>query len=112
MSEGSKDGRLVGVPGTLDFSKEPAVKRPSGISSLLHTPSTLKFQEWQSRVEGQGWSQKDAKALLKFSRGKKFFWSAFNQATIEKQKKSPIESETPKKVTKTLFKTKTTTHSY
>lgn len=112
VNEGSKDGRLVGVPGTLDFTQEHAGKRPSGISRQLHTPLTLKFQEWQSRIEGQGWSQKDANALLKFSRGKKSIWSGFNQATIEKQKKSPIESETPKKVTKTLFKTTTTTHSY
>ncbi len=112
VNEGSKDGRLVGVPGTLDFSKEQAGKRPAGISSLLHTPLTLKFQEWQSRVEGQGWSQKDANALLTFSCGKKSIWSGFNQATIDKQKKSPSESETPKKVTKTLFKTTTMTHSY
>ena len=112
VNEGSKDGRLVGVPGTLDFSQEHAGKRPSGISRQLNSPMTLKFQEWQSRVESQGWCQKDAKALLKFSRGKKSIWSGFNQATIEKQKKSQIESETPKKVTKTLFKTTTTTHSY
>lgn len=110
--EGSKDGRLVGVPGTLDFSKEQAGKRPSGISSLLHTPSTLKFQEWQSRVEGQGWSQKDAKVLLKFSREKKSIWFTFEEAKREKEEKIRIASEPPKKVTKTLFKTTTTTHSY
>lgn len=112
VKEGSKDGRLVGVPGTVDFSKEQAGKCPSGIWSLLHTPSTLKFQEWQSRVEGQGWSQKDAKVLLKFSREKKSIWFTFEEAKREKEEKIRIASEPPKKVTKTLFKTTTTTHSY
>ena len=112
VREESKDGRLVGVPGTLDFSKEQAGKCPSGIWSLLHTPSTLKFQEWQSRVEGQGWSQKDAKVLLKFSREKKSIWFTFEEAKREKEEKIRIASEPPKKVTKTLFKTTTTTHSY
>lgn len=110
--DGSRDGRLVGVPGTLDFSREHAGKRPSGIWSLLHSPLAVKFREWQSRAEGQGWGQNDAKALLQFSREKKSIWSAFEKAEREKQEKVRIASDPPKKVTKTLFKTTTMTHSY
>ena len=66
----SKESRIIGVPESLDFSQEQKGKRPSGLFSLLHSPQSLKFQEWQSRAEGQGWSKKDATALLKFSREK------------------------------------------
>lgn len=112
IQEASKESKIVGVPESLDFSQEQNGKRRSGLSSLLQSAQSLKFQEWQSRVEGQGWSLKDAKALLQFSREKRRIWSAFEEAEREKQEKIRIASEPPKKVTKTLFKTTTTTHSY
>ncbi len=108
----SKESRIIGVPESLDFSQEQEGKRPSGLSSLLHSAQSLKFQEWQSRAEGQGWSKKDATALLKFSREKKSVWSTFEKATLEKLDKIKSESEAPKKVTKKWGKTTTMTHSY
>lgn len=110
--ESSKEFRIVGVPDSLDFSLGQNRKRKSGLLSLLHSPQSLKFQEWQSQVEAYGWGQKDAKALLKFSREKKSIWSTFEEAKREKEEKLRIESEPPKKITKTLFKTTTTSHSY
>ena len=112
IQEASKESRIIGVPELLGFSQEQKSKRPSGLSSLLHSPQSLKFQEWQSRAEGQGWTKKDATALLKFSREKKSVWSTFEQATLEKLDKIKSESEAPKKVTKKWGKTTTMTHSY
>ena len=112
IQEASKESRIIGVPELLGFSQEQKGKRPSGLSSLLHSPQSLKFQEWQSRAEGQGWTKKDATALLKFSREKKSVWSTFEQATLEKLDKIKSESEAPKKVTKKWGKTTTMTHSY
>lgn len=110
--EASKECRIIGVPESLDFSQEQSGKRRSGLSRLLHSPRSLKFQEWQSRVEGRGWSKEDAKALMKFSREKKSIWSTFEKAKREKEEKIRTASEPPKKVTKTWFKTTTTTHTY
>ncbi len=56
--------------------------------------------------------QKDATALLKFSREKQSVWSTFETATLEKLDKIKSESEAPKTVTKKWGKTTTMTHSY
>lgn len=112
VKEGQKEARLIGVPETLDFSSETRSKPASGLAKWLKSPLTLQFEDWQSRVAGRGWDTKDAKALLQFSRERKSIWSAFENAKLERLEKKQIESEPPKKVTKTLFKTTTTTHSY
>ena len=112
VQEASKESRIIGVPESLRLSQEQEGKRRSGFSSLILSPQALKFQELQSRAEGQGWSKMDAAALLKFSREKKSVWSTFEKATLEKLDKIKRELEAPKKVTKKWGKTTTMTHSY
>ena len=77
---------------------------------MLHSAESLKFQDWQAAVEGQAWTKREATFLLNFSRDKKTIWSTFEQKTRERLEK--LEEQKPKKVTKTLFTTKTQTHSY
>jgi hypothetical protein len=112
IPEASREHRIIGVPESLDFSQDPNGKRKSSFFSPLWSPRALKFQDWQARVEGCGWSQVDARELLRFSREKKSIWSAFEKSKREKEEKIRMQSEPPKKVTKTLFKTTTMTHSY
>lgn len=112
VKEGQNEARLIGVPETLDFSSGTRSKQASSLAKFLKSPLALQFQDWRSRVAGQGWDTSDAKALLQFSRERKSIWSAFENARLERLEKKQIELEPPKKVTKTLFTITTTTHSY
>lgn len=112
VREGRDEARLTGVPDSLDFTAEPSGRQPSRLARLFNGPLALKFRDWQSRALGRGWDQSDAKALLQFSRERKSIWSAFENSRLDRIERKQSEAEPPKQVTKTLFKTKTITHSY
>lgn len=110
--ESSKEPQVIGVPESLDFSHAQSEKRRGGISSLVQSRESAKFEDWRTQAKSQGWGKVEATALLKHSAKRKTAWSTFESATREKLEKMRNESEPPKKVTKTLFKTTTLTHSY